>query len=140
MNRVGIGICVRDDDGAFVLAKTLSFSPLCSIHVGEALGLFNAIEWLSDMHMDNVDFVVDSKSANDAFHSNRLDVSEFGNIIYGCQRLFYSQFTNSRVEFNRQQANAVAHALTGEAVLSASPNIYFRIPRCINDIINNGML
>jgi len=57
MNRVGNGICVHDDDGDFVLAKTLSFSPLCSVQVSEALGLFNAIEWLSDMQMDNVDIV-----------------------------------------------------------------------------------
>jgi len=25
---IGIGICVRDDDGAYVLAKTLSISPM----------------------------------------------------------------------------------------------------------------
>jgi len=28
MNRIGIGICVCDDDGAFVMAKTMSFLPL----------------------------------------------------------------------------------------------------------------
>jgi len=27
------------------------------------------------MQMDNVDFVVDSKSTNDVFHSNRHDIS-----------------------------------------------------------------
>lgn len=49
MNRVGIGIWVCDDDGTFVLAKTINFSPLCFVPVGEALGLFNYIEWLSEM-------------------------------------------------------------------------------------------
>jgi len=44
MNRIGTDICVRGDDGAFVLAKTTSFSPLCYVLVGEALRLFNAIE------------------------------------------------------------------------------------------------
>lgn len=48
-NRTGIGMCVRDDDGAFVLAKTMNFSPLCPVSVGKALGLFYALEWLSDM-------------------------------------------------------------------------------------------
>jgi len=90
--------------------------------------------------MDNVGFVVDSKTTNDSFHSNWHDVSEFGHIISGYQRLFHSQFTNSQVEFNRRQANVVAHALAGEVVLSASPNIYFHIPRCSNDIILNKML
>jgi len=81
MNHVGIGICVRDNDGAFVLVKTMSLSPLCSVPVGESLGLFNDVEWLSDMHMDNVDFVVDSKTTNDTFYSNKFDVSVFGHII-----------------------------------------------------------
>jgi len=70
-------MCVCDDDGAFVM----SFSLLCPVYVGEVLGLFYALEWLSDMLMDNVDFVVDSKTTNDVFHSNRSDVSEFGHII-----------------------------------------------------------
>jgi len=138
-NGTGIGICVRDDDGATVLAKSMSFSPLCHVFVGEALGLFYALDWLSDIQMDNVDFVVDSKTTSDAFHSNRSDVSEFGHIIT-VQKLFTFQFTNSRVEFNRRQANEVAHALAREAVLSPSPTIYFNIPQSMNNIIINKML
>jgi len=50
MNNVSIGISyVCDDDDAFVLAKTTSFSLLCYVHVGETLSLFNVIEWLSNM-------------------------------------------------------------------------------------------
>jgi len=67
MNHTCIDICVRDDDRVFVLAKTMRVSPLCFVPFGEALGLFNVIEWLRDMQMDNVEFVVDSKTANDAF-------------------------------------------------------------------------
>jgi len=66
---------VHDDDKAFVLAKTIPFSPICPVFVGEALGLFYALEWVSDMQMDIVDFVVDSKTTNGVFHSNRSDVS-----------------------------------------------------------------
>jgi len=36
---VGIGICIRDDQGEFVMAKTDCFSPLCDVVVGEAVGL-----------------------------------------------------------------------------------------------------
>lgn len=28
LNRVGIGMCLRDDEGAYMLAKTMSLSPL----------------------------------------------------------------------------------------------------------------
>jgi hypothetical protein len=70
MNLICIGICVCNDDGAFVLTKTINFSPLCFVPDGEVLCLFNTIEWLSDMQMDNVDFVVDSKTINDVFNFN----------------------------------------------------------------------
>jgi len=70
------------------------------------------------MPKDNVDFVVVSKIVGDTFHSNRPDFSDFGHIILGCRKLFHSNFINSRVEeFNKLQTNAVAHALTREALL-----------------------
>jgi ribonuclease HI len=101
-NRTSISICVRDDDGAFVLAKTISFDVVHSVHVGEALGLYHALEWLSDMQFDIVDFETDCKTTCDAFHSHKDDVSEFGHIISACQSLFTNHFTNSRVEFIRR--------------------------------------
>jgi hypothetical protein len=30
-NKVGLGMCIRDEDGRFVLAKTMWFSPICSV-------------------------------------------------------------------------------------------------------------
>jgi hypothetical protein len=42
-NRVSIGIYVRNENGAFILAKTEWFSPKCDVHVGEALGLLAAL-------------------------------------------------------------------------------------------------
>lgn len=92
------------------------------------------------MQIDNVDFVVDSKTTNDAFHSNLFDVSEFEHITIECKRLFNSKFTNSRVEFNRRQANQVVHALARVVASSASRTIYFNIPYCINNIIINEMI
>jgi len=77
-------MCPQDDEGAFVLAKTLCVTPLCTMDVGEALSLFHAFQWISDMQFDNVDFVLDSKTTTDAFHMNRVDVIEFCHVIYNC--------------------------------------------------------
>jgi len=120
-NRTGIGICVRDAEGTFVLAKAFTYSCMFLVEVGEALGLHVALQWMSDMQFDNVDFETDSKFTVDAFLSSRNDLSEFGYIISSCRSLFCSFFSNSRVEFVRRQANAVAHALAREATLLASP-------------------
>lgn len=102
----------------------MSFPIKYSVDVGEALGLFHALQWLADMQFDGVDFMVDSKVTADAFNSHRHDATEFGQVIIACQNLFSSSFANSRVEFSRIQANVAAHVLAGEATLTASPTIY----------------
>jgi hypothetical protein len=33
-NKIGLGICIRDDSGAFVLAKTELYTLKCDVHVG----------------------------------------------------------------------------------------------------------
>lgn len=128
---MAIEICLHDDDGAYVLAKTMSISPMSSGDVSEALGLFHAIQWLFDVCFDNVDFVVNSKTTVDAFNSNRTDVTKFGHISASCGGLYSSHFTNSSVEFNRRQTNVVDHVLASETTLSASPNIYLDVPNYI---------
>jgi len=137
VNRTGIGICVRDAEGTFVLAKTMTYPCTVSVDVGEALCLHSALQWLSDMQFDNVDFETDSKLTVDAFLSTKNDLSEFGCIISSCRSLFRTFFSNSRVEFVRQQANVVAHALAIEATSLASPAVYFDIPNCIETLIIN---
>jgi len=115
VNRTDIGVCVRDANGAYVLAITRSFTPMTSVDVREALDLHHAFQWLHDMRMNNVDFVVDSKTTVDAFNLIRTNITEFGQTIAACQDLFSSSFVNSKVEFNRRQTNEVAHALAREA-------------------------
>lgn len=77
-NRTGIGVCLCDDNGTYVLAQTRRFPTQLAVDVGEAMGLFHAIQWLTDMKFDNVDFVTDSKVTAEAFNSPRNDVTEFG--------------------------------------------------------------
>jgi ribonuclease HI len=110
------------------LAKTVTYPCMVSVDVGEALGLHSALQWLSDMQMDIMDFETDSKLTCDAFLSTRNETSEFESIISSCRSLFNSFFSNSWVEFVRRQANAVAHALAREATLLASPAVYYDIP------------
>jgi ribonuclease HI len=139
-NRTGIGICVRDSEGSFVLAKNFTYPYIVSVDVGEALGLHSALQWLSDMQLDNVNFETDSKLTVDAFLSTWNDLSEFGSIISSCRSLFRNLFSNSRVEFVKRQANAVAHTLAREATCSASSAVYYEIPTCIESMIINEIL
>lgn len=42
-NQVGIGMCLRDEFGHFLGAKTHWFHPILDVHMGEAAGLYFAI-------------------------------------------------------------------------------------------------
>jgi NADPH-dependent 7-cyano-7-deazaguanine reductase QueF-like protein len=133
-------MCILDAEGTIVLAKTLNFSPKCSVPLGEAMWLLYALQWLRDMGLDQVDFALDSKIVTEAFHKQPPDVSEFGHVLSASRRLLTSSFRNSRVEFNRRQANEVAHTLARVAPFSASPTIYIDVPLCIEQIIINDTL
>lgn len=81
-------MCLRDDHGTFVLTKVLQYDQVYPVAVGEALGLYHSIQWMQDIHFDNVDFELDSKITRDAFHSRKTYVIEFGNIIDECRVQF----------------------------------------------------
>ncbi|KEH25634.1 hypothetical protein MTR_6g033225 [Medicago truncatula] len=59
-----------DEEGAFVLANTIWLYSVYPIEVGETPDLYHAIKWANDMHFDNIDFVLDSKTIMDAFYNN----------------------------------------------------------------------
>jgi hypothetical protein len=61
LNVIGVGMCIRDEAGQFVAAKTLRSSPICESGIGEALGLSYAIQWVHELQLSNVDFEMDAK-------------------------------------------------------------------------------
>ncbi|RHN69303.1 hypothetical protein MtrunA17_Chr3g0123221 [Medicago truncatula] len=95
-----------------------------SVTIGEAVGLHTALQWISDLQFDNVDFALDSKQDVDSFHTGVDDDNELGCIITACRQLFQDSFQNSHVEFNRRQANGVAHELARVA-----PSFMMMYPR-----------
>lgn len=133
-NKLGICTCIRD--GAL---EKLWFTLLCSIDVGEVLGLYPAIQWKHDLRLPNVDFEVDSKRVVDYFNRSNDDITEYDIImdinIYYCSLYL----TNSRVGFTRKQANEVVHELTNASTSLLSSHIFDDLPTCINDLIANEM-
>jgi hypothetical protein len=98
------------------LAKTECISPMCEVHVGEALGFLSALQWVYLLNSGHVDFELDAKRVVDSFKSQNSDATEFGNIINNCKTLFSNFYENSSVEFMQRQANEVAHNLAKAAL------------------------
>jgi len=80
------------------------------------------------MQFDDVDVALDSNITTDAFHHCQVDATKFRQVISACRSLFNVHFSNSKVEFNRRQANEVAHTIARVAALAASPTIYYHVP------------
>jgi len=67
---------------------------VCSLKVGEAMGLFHAIQWVHELQLANVDFEIDAKKVVDYFNRGSNYVSEFGAIIDEFRRSHYIFFNS----------------------------------------------
>jgi len=76
----------------FVLAKTTWFSLLCSVDVGEASRLCQALESVVELGFDNMDFSLDSKIVVEVFNCNNSSNNDFGSIILHCRQLISTTF------------------------------------------------
>lgn len=45
-NKIGVDMCIRDEEGCFVFDKTMWFTLLCSVDIEDALGLYHAVQWI----------------------------------------------------------------------------------------------
>jgi len=70
-NKVGICMCFCDLAGNHVRSKTMWFSPLCLVNIGEARRLYHAIWWINELQLTNVDFEVNSKTIDNYFNKGR---------------------------------------------------------------------
>jgi ribonuclease HI len=138
-NKVGIGICIRDEHGQFVAARTEWMEPILDVEVGEAMGLLSALIWVVELQLHNMDFEMDCKRVVDGLYSNRTYTSDLGAILSDCRLILATSFVNSHIKFIRRQANEVAHTLTRVSTSLASFHNFIDIPICIYNIIINEM-
>jgi len=57
-------------------------------HIGEALGLLSALEWVHELSLGPIDFEFDVKRMTNSFLSHRHGDIEFGVVIQNCKTLF----------------------------------------------------
>jgi hypothetical protein len=138
-NKVGLGMCIRDDHGRFVAARTQWLEPILDVEIGEAIGLLQALKWVNELQLYDIDFEMDCKRIVDGLYSKKNYRSDLGAILNNCRTILASSFVNSHVKFIRRQANEVAHRLAGAAPSLASFHNFIDIPTCIYDIIINEM-
>lgn len=136
-NKVMIGMCLRDDGGHFLRAKTYWFSPLTNmflmVKLWACIWPFSGLESWASTTWSSKWMVVN------AFNSHNNVISQFGCLISSCKSLFSLVSNNSHVEFAGRNVNRVAHSLVWKTLFLTSPQEYYDIVTCIFKLIMNEM-
>lgn len=56
LNKVGIVMCIRDDHGRFVLARTNWLSHVLEVDAFKVVGFMKALKWVQDLQLFDMDF------------------------------------------------------------------------------------
>ena len=108
--QMGVSCAIRDDSRCLVQAFTRTTSGCPAPNEVEAHALREALHWIIQLQLGNIIVETDCKNVVDAFHSHKVNLSEFGYFIADCRRL--APFVeNLTLSFAKRQANSVAHAL-----------------------------
>lgn len=125
-NRVGCGICVRDNIGHFVMALTDWTKATMTAAEGEAWSLLQALRWASFSNLNFVIFEVDCKKVVDDIHT----ANKYGSILDEC-RIILSLYNNYKVVFTTRHANGSAHALAKASTTYAPRTTFYSVHFCI---------
>ncbi|KAK6126674.1 hypothetical protein DH2020_039582 [Rehmannia glutinosa] len=126
-NSTGIAMVVRDDNGEFVVARTVVFQGLYEVREAEAIGIREALSWTKNLGFQQLIIETDAKYVVDGLVSLEPGISEFDNILKECQILLQSEPAFS-VTFVHRNGNRVAHALAKEAFSFDSPFVWSSPP------------
>jgi ribonuclease HI len=131
-------MCLRDENGHFIAAKTAWFHGLAQPQEAEARGLKEAIIWLGNRGLTDVSIELDCKQVVDGISNNIGTNSEFGAILRSC-KVSLSFFPNFKISYVRRQANNVAHSLARASLSYDSSHCHDHMPSCIEYIVMNEM-
>ena len=123
----------RGRHGEHIGAITLHFTGVPDPRTAEAWGLWQAMNWTSDLRLSNVNIEADCKRIVDAIFHECKGLLDFHSIISNCNA-YLSQFPNSLVSFSKRQANHVAHSLTRASRFYDSCHTFNHVQSCIASI------
>ncbi|KAL8459135.1 hypothetical protein ACS0TY_035719 [Phlomoides rotata] len=107
---------------------------LLEVDVGEAMALYEALQWLKNLGLERVKVEVDSKTVAEALTSSTSDLSIFGDYILRC-KLFLESRPNISVSFVRRNANVLAHRLARASRSYSSPNTWVEPPNFVDGLL-----
>ncbi|KAL8527499.1 hypothetical protein ACS0TY_005369 [Phlomoides rotata] len=84
-HEMGFGLVVHDHNGRHLFSRSSTVPGLYASDEGEAIGIFEALNWIKELNLRNVIIEMDAKLVVDAFNAGIGDsCSVFGDIIDAC--------------------------------------------------------
>jgi ribonuclease HI len=131
-------LCFRDSTGALLIGKSEYLHLSVSVLEAESLGLLHSLKMTISNSMHNVTFETDSKTLADALSARNILSNEFGDLVFECKSLLYSN-SDYVVSFVRRQANKVAHNIARVALSHPSPHTFQEASSTLYPLIFNEM-
>ncbi|XP_031091006.1 uncharacterized protein LOC115996003 [Ipomoea triloba] len=125
-NSMGLGWVLRDDEGRFLACKSLCISGCYGVKEAEALCIREALSWLKDTGMGDVDVETDSQLVYYALRSNSFN-SAFGFILNDVKEVA-SMINGVDFCFAKRSANRAAHTVAREVVSMSGCGEWFDTP------------
>lgn len=97
-NLFGVGICLRDNNGCFFKAITLTANGKPTLKEVEAWALHKAIKWTQQLNIHNIIFEMDCKSIVDNLVVNFKGSIDYHALLQKCKANL-SNLLNSKVSF-----------------------------------------
>ncbi|XP_031116828.1 uncharacterized protein LOC116020496 [Ipomoea triloba] len=123
---MGFGWVLRDHNGIFLAAKNMCMHGLYGVKEAEATSMREALSWLKDTGMGDVDVETDSQLVFKAIFSPTFN-SAFGLIIGDIKELA-SSLGGVDFRFVKRSANHAAHIVAREAVSESGCGEWFDNP------------
>lgn len=125
--QMGFGFVLRNDQGSFVAARSMTIDGCLETDVGEAMGFLEALSWIKRLNIGNVEIEGDARVVVDAIKGSDTCITSFGDIILACRSVL-AQLDNVFVSFVRRNANSLAHATAKVSRNFESPSCWVDPP------------
>lgn len=123
MPSFSLGLLIRDTRGTFIQAKTMRIAGSYSVMEAEVRGILEALVWLQELDLQNVDIEYDCLVAVNALRHGVEYVTEAGHILDECKAVLSNRL-DLAVSFVKRQANKAAHLLAREPCVVDCFNIF----------------
>lgn len=129
-----VDMIIRDHFGKFIQAKNLRRSGSVSSFEVEVWGVYEALEWLEDLQINNADVETDSQLTVNTLRKDMKYNLEVGDVLEDCRSILRSN-PNVLIFFVKRLANMVAHSLVRVPCRVNCHNIFMSPPSVVLETI-----